>query len=235
MRAIILAAGVGARLNPLTNNCPKCLLPVGEQTLIDYQIEALRAVEIDDIVLVVGYQADQIRDHCGEKVRYIENPDYLTTNSIYSFYLARRELDTDIFLFNCDILFQPEVLRRMLDAGHPNVVAVDSRVQRIANEMNVVFDREKRISIINKEVDPLKAQAQSVQLVKFDAAGARLVRGEIESLINLQKTNVFPTSAYKPILDAGLLFAEEVGDLPWAEIDTLEDYENALEKVLPKI
>ena len=107
MRAIILAAGAGTRLSPLTSNCPKCLVPAGSRVLLDYQIGALRRVGVEDIVLVIGYKAGQIRRHCGAAARYIENPEYLTTNSIYSFFLARQELDTDLFLFNCDILFHP--------------------------------------------------------------------------------------------------------------------------------
>jgi len=235
MRAIILAAGVGTRLNPLTNGCPKCLVSAGDKLLIDFQLEALRGVGVEDIVLVVGYEADQIRRYCGAGVRYVENLDYLSTNSIYSLYLARRELDTDTLLFNCDILFHPDVLKRMLDSGHPNVVAVDSRVELVANEMNVAFDRERRVSTISKEVDPARARAQSIQLVKFDAAGACLVQGEVEKLVAQQRKDVFPTSAYGPLIQAGTLYAVEAGDLPWGEVDSMEDYSRVLEDVLPRL
>ena len=99
MRAIILAAGTGTRLRPLTAGCPKCLVPMGKQVLIDFQLNALRAVGVDDIVLVLGYEADQVRSHCGTGVRYIDNTAFATTNSIYSLYLARHELTVDTFLF----------------------------------------------------------------------------------------------------------------------------------------
>jgi choline kinase len=235
MRAIILAAGAGTRLSPLTNGCPKCLVPAGSRLLLDYQIEALRGVGVKDIVLVIGYEAEQIRRHCGATVRYIENPDYLTTNSIYSFYLARRELDTDLFLFNCDILFHPDVLKRMLDSGHSNVVAVDSQAERLANEMNVRFSSDGCVEAISKELDPAQAQAQSVQLVKFDAAGASSVGEEVERLIGQQQKNVFPTTSYVPLIQANRLYCVEVGDLPWAEIDSIEDYDQAMENVVPNL
>ena len=233
MRAIILAAGVGTRLSPLTNGCPKCLVDVGEKPLIDYQLEALHGVGVDDLVLVVGYEADQIKTHCGSGVRYIENPEYLTTNSIYSFYLAREELDTDLFLFNCDVVFEGAVLQRMLASGHPNVVAVDSHAPKTAGEMNVVCDRDGRVQEISKQVDPGTADALSTQLVKFDAAGARAVAAEVEVLISEGRKEVFPTTAYRPLISAGSLFAVEGGDLPWAEIDSIEDYEHAVSNVLP--
>ena len=235
MRAIILAAGAGTRLNPLTNGCPKCLLPAGQRLLVDRQIEALRGVGVEDIVLVVGYEGDQIRAHCDSSVRYVDNLDYLKTNSIYSLYLARRELDTDTFLFNCDILFHPEVLTRMLEAGHPNVIAVDSHQERVPHEMNVQFDCQDCVTAISKDLEPARAQAQSVQLVRFDAAGARAVRREVERLIQLEQKNDFPTSAYGPLIEAGLFYAVEAGDLPWAEVDSVEDYEQALQHVVPRL
>ena len=235
MRAIILAAGAGTRLSPLTRNCPKCLVPAGSKVLLDYQFEALRGVGVEDIVLVIGYEGGQIRRHCGAAARYIENPEYLTTNSIYSFFLARQELDTDLFLFNCDILFHPDVLKRMLDSKHGNVVAVDAQVARSANEMNVQFSSDGCVQAISKDLNPLMAQAQSVQLVKLDAAGARLVGGEVEKLIAQEKKDIFPTASYAPLIRANRFYAIEAGDLPWAEIDSLEDYAQAVKHVVPQL
>jgi choline kinase len=235
MRAIILAAGAGTRLRPLTDDCPKCLVEIGSRRLIDFQLDALHAAGVDDIVVVVGCLAEQVRRHCGSAVRYIDNPDYSTTNSIYSLFLAGSELDTDTFLFNCDILFEKSLLQRMLEAGVPNAVAVDGQVQRVEGEMNVVFDAQRQVRAINKKMDPVQAQAQSVQLVKFDAEGAQAVRHEVERLVAERQQNAFPTSAYGPIIDAGRLYAVEAGDLAWGEIDSVEDYQHAVSQVLPRL
>jgi choline kinase len=233
MKAIILAAGAGTRLSPLTNGCPKCLVKVGPQRLIDYQLQALRQAGVDEVVLVVGYEAEQIRAHCGGAARYIENPDYLGTNSIYSLYLAAAELDADTFLFNCDILFHPQVLRRLL--ARPNAVAVDARVERMAGEMNVACDAQQRVRAISKQLAPGQSQAQSAQLAKFDRQGALEVAGEVARLVREQHRDVFPTSAYGPLIARGGLWAVEVGDLPWGEIDSLEDYERVSRDVLPRL
>jgi choline kinase len=235
MRAVILAAGAGTRLNPLTNGCPKCLVDVGGKLLIDYQLEALREVGVEDIVLVVGFEAEQIRRYCGTKVRYIDNFEYATTNSIYSLHLAAAEFDTDTFLFNCDIIFHAEILQRMLDSGHPNVVAVDSRAKRVAREMNLSFEATGRVSAISKELDPARTQGVSVQLVKFDACGADQVRREVSRLVDQKRRDVFPPSAYGPLIQAGSLYAVDAGDLPWGEIDSLEDYESVVHQVLPRL
>lgn len=233
MKAIILAAGAGTRLSPLTDGCPKCLVKVGGQRLIDYQLDALRRAGVDEVVLVVGFEADQIRAHCGPAARYIENPDYLTTNSIYSLYLAAAELDNDAFLFNCDILFHPQVLHRLL--ARPNAVAVDGQVQRLAGEMNVSCDAQQRVRAISKQLAPGDSQAQSAQLVKFDRRGALEVGREVERLVREQHRDAFPTSAYGPLIASQRLYAVEVGDLPWGEIDSLEDYERVSREVLPRL
>ena len=105
MRAIILAAGSGTRLSPLTDACPKCLVPVGASPMIDYQVRALRQAGVDDIAVVVGYRQLQVRAHLGRGVRYVENPDYASTTSIFSLHLAAPLMDRARFLFNCDIVF----------------------------------------------------------------------------------------------------------------------------------
>lgn len=235
MRAIVLAAGAGTRLSPLTDNLPKCLVQVGGEPLIDYQLGALRAVGVSDIVMVVGYERDQVRRHCGSKVRYLENPVFSSTNSIYSLHLAAGELDTDLFLLNCDIVFHPDVLRRLLSCAGPNAVAVDSHVDRVPGEMNVVYGADYRITAINKQIDPVRARAQSVQLAKFDAAGACAVRDEVARLVEQNRRDVFPTSAYGPLIAAGTLYAVEAGDLAWGEIDSLEDHHQVETQVLPRL
>lgn len=235
MRAIILAAGAGTRLQPLTDNRPKCLVDFAGKALIDYQMEALQSVGVDDVVLVVGCKAEQVRAHCGSRARYIDNVDYLQTNSIYSLYLAAAELDEDAFLFNCDILFEAQVLKRMVDAPHPNAVAADGQVERVEGEMNICRDETGCITAISKGLDPRAAQAQSVQLVKFSAAGARAVRREVVRLVEEDQRDAYPTSAYGPLIAERSLFAVEVGDLAWGEVDSLEDYQRAAARVVPRL
>lgn len=236
MRAIILAAGAGRRLRTIANGRPKCLINLGSRRLVDHQLDALRSVGVDDIAVVVGYEAQQIRDYCGQGIRYVDNPHYATTNSIYSLYLARHELDTETFLFNCDIAFHPEVLDRMLACGHPNVIAVDSSSQLLAGEMNVqVGDSSLSVVAIGKQLDLNMAHAQSAQLVRFDGAGAAAVRQEVERLIAAEERDAFPTSAYGPLIREGRLFAVEVGDLAWSEIDSPEDYDRTVRDVLPRL
>ena len=234
MRAIILAAGAGTRLRPLTEGCPKCLVPIGGRPLLDHQTAALRAAGVDEIVIVVGYEAQQVRDHCGDGARYVDNDAWATTNSIYSLFRARDFLEGEVMLFNCDILFGPPLALR-LAAGPDSAIAVDSQAPRLAGEMNVRIDGGGRVIAIGKDLEPSTTQAVSVQLARFDAAGADLVRTDVERLVAADDHEAFPTSAYVSLIAAGGLRVVEAGDLRWAEIDSLTDFERARDEVVPHL
>ncbi len=235
MRAIILAAGAGTRLRHLTKQRPKCLVPIGGQPLIEWQLQALEAAGIDDILVVVGFEADQVRQHCGDRASFVENQDWSSTNSIYSLYLAAAWIRGErTLLFNCDILFDARLLARLADSSG-SCIAVDSQATRMAGEMNVCVDSEGVVNAIGKHLAPDKTDAVSVQLAAFDEAGADQVRDELVRLVQDDVKDAFPTSAYGRLIDAGGLQAVETGDLPWAEIDTVEEYEQAARDVAPRL
>lgn len=234
MRAIILAAGAGTRLRDLTRGRPKCLVSFGSQALLDHQLEALRAAGIEDVVVVVGFEADQVRRHCGHRARCLENGDWAGTNSIFSLYCARAELAGDVVLCNCDILFHGGIATRLC-AAPGSAIAVDSRAPRLAGEMNVRVGEGQRVVALGKDLDLAVTTAVSAQLARFDAAGTAMVRQELERLVRDQTRDAFPTAAYGPLIAAGRLRAVEVCDLPWAEVDSPEDYERAARDVAPRL
>src|ERR1041384_2070077 len=92
MKGIILAAGKGSRLDGVCGNDPKCLGKVGELTLIERQIQALKASGIDEIIAVTGYKADYVRRVCGSDLEFIDNTLFDQTGSLYSLWLARHRL-----------------------------------------------------------------------------------------------------------------------------------------------
>ena len=234
MRALILAAGAGTRLRHLTEKRPKCLVPIGGRPLIDHQLQALKDAGVDDIVVVVGFEAEQVRRHCPQGVTFVVNEQWATTNSIYSLYQAAEWIEGRMLLFNCDILFDRRLLSRLVE-GEGSTIAVDSRAPRLAGEINVSVDDGGVVRAIGKHLDPAVTNAVSVQLAAFDATGSQLMRTELERLVDDDVKDAFPTSAYKPLIDAGGLRAVEAGDLPWAEIDSVADYDRAEEEVAPRL
>ena len=235
MRALILAAGAGTRLRHLTRQRPKCLVPIAGRALLDHQLQALHGVGIEDVVVVIGFEAEQVRRHCGDRATYVVNEQWATTNSIYSLYRVADWLESEqTLLFNCDILFDHRILRRLVDRRGCAIV-VDSQADRLAGEMNVRLDDNGVVRAIGKHLDPATTHAVSVQLAAFDAAGTRRVRAELERLVHDDVKDAFPTSSYGPLIDAGQMTAVEAGDLPWAEIDSVEDYEQASATVAPHL
>ncbi|HET9150663.1 MAG TPA: NTP transferase domain-containing protein, partial [Gemmatimonadales bacterium] len=123
---MLLAAGRGSRLGPLTEETPKCLLPVAGVPLLDRQLDALEAAGIQDVTVVAGFQAGQVAARLDGRCRVIRNADWATTNSITSLHLAAPHVRGHAFLFqNADVLYAPEIVSRLVAAPHDNGCLVD--------------------------------------------------------------------------------------------------------------
>ena len=110
MRAVIMAAGVGSRIQGLIHDKPKCLIKAHGQSLISRIVGMLQRRGIDDITVITGYKSELIRRELGTQVRYFHNPFYRVTNSISSLWLAKSLLDDDLILMNADLYFEEGVL-----------------------------------------------------------------------------------------------------------------------------
>ena len=130
MQAVILAAGQGTRLGPVTDHCPKCLVEVQGKPILQYQLEALCEAGVRECVIVVGYRAAQVRSFFGARFRdvaitYVENEIFDRTNNIYSLWLARREITGDLLLLEGDLIFEPALLIDLLETPYENTAVVD--------------------------------------------------------------------------------------------------------------
>src|SRR5262249_40504714 len=145
VKGVILAAGKGARLNGTIGDKPKCLLRVGGRTLIERQIDALRAVGIEDIVLVVGCQSAEVRRACGHDFTYVENTRFAQTNSLYSLWLARPLLADGFVVMNCDVLFHPQLLADLVTAQHADALLIAYDEGPLGEEEMKITTRRGRV------------------------------------------------------------------------------------------
>src|SRR5688572_7085113 len=157
MKAIILAAGKGTRLDGAAVK-PKCLVDVGGATLLQRQIEALRgAPNIKRIVVVVGFGADSIREECGEEIGFVENIHFAETSSLYSLWLAREHLTDGFVVLNSDVLFHPQMLQNLLESSRDDALLISKTEDATAplgdEEMKVKL-REELVVDISKDMDP---------------------------------------------------------------------------------
>jgi choline kinase len=236
MRAIILAAGRGARLTGGNNDMPKCLVTLGTETLLSRNIRLLRGAGLDEIVVVVGCAADIVRRTC-QGVEFVENARYAQTNSLYSLWLARPLLADGFVVMNCDVLVHPQLVADLLTARNEDALLVAYR-----DEHTVYGDEEMKVRVrggrvvdISKTMDPHEADGENLGIAKFGARGARALVEEMDALVADGNHKAWVPRAFKAFAEKRPLHAIGTRGFPWTEIDFPEDYRNAVEVVLPQI
>ena len=237
MKAIILAAGKGTRLDGAAVK-PKCLVEVGGTTLLHRQIEALHTSNIKQIVVVVGFGAESIREECGGAVEFVENKDFATTSSLYSLWLAREHLSDGFVVLNSDVLFHPQMLANLLDSAIDDALLIsktEHQASPLGDEEMKVKLQDGLVADISKEMDPLEADGENVGIVKFSAAGAKALVGYMDELIANGGAKDWAPRAFREFARNHRVSALSTDGLPWIEIDFPEDYRRATEEVLPTI
>ncbi len=243
MKALILAAGFAARLRPLTETTPKCLLEISGRTILHRTLENLSDHGITALCVVTGYRASQITDYIREefpqfKVTYFHNNIYQTTNNIYSLYLAREfALNHDIYLLDSDIIFDRRILNVLKDHPKPDCLALRSYGPIGEEEMKVATDADGRIIRISKRIPPKNASGESIGIEKFSAGFVNLLYAVLADMIEKEgQTDQFYEMAFQRVIDGGgSLYAADVGRLRCVEVDTLEDLAHAESEVLQHI
>jgi len=175
MKALILAAGLGSRLKDETENLPKALVKINGKPPLLYQLEALVSCGINDVVIVVGYKGERIRAFIDEikkqekfkdlKVKFVENKDYENTNSGYSFYLASEELNEPYIHLNCDILFFPSLMKRVVESRYENVIVLDKKITLEDKMEQVILGGDKIVKMQDMLLDG--AIGKAVGVAKF--------------------------------------------------------------------
>jgi choline kinase len=236
MRGILLAAGKGTRLEQGAGDRAKCLLKLGDLTIIERQIFYLRQSGIEDIVVVVGFQAQQVRQVCGTGIQYIENPIYQETNSLYSLWLARHLFSDGFVVMNSDVLFHPQLLLDLLTARYEDALLVGYREENSYGEEEMKIKiRRGQVIEISKEVNPNYADGENVGIVKFGASGARILTDQLDTLIKDGGLHSWAPRAFLEFAKIRPLHAIGTRGYPWVEIDFPADYERALKVILPQL
>ena len=239
MKAIILAAGTASRLRPLTLHTPKCLLKVGERTLLQRSMDALISNGIRQFVIVTGYLHEQIEDFVRQTygdsidVCFIHNKDYETTNNIYSLWLARPEAEgEEVLLLDSDLLYDAKIIERVLEDKHDNVLTL-IRHELGEEEMKVVMGADGAITEISKTCDPALAAGESLGIERMGKAYTAALYKELEVMMNGEHLeNTFYELAFLRLIAKGSTFSVlDVTDLFSCELDTVEDFENARQRI----
>lgn len=181
-RAVILAAGIGSRLRPITEYKPKTLVQVNGKPILAHTIDALLEGGITSIVIVTGYLSESVRKFCQDAYpdthfTFIENDKFDTTNNLYSLYLARHYLTEDSIVMNGDLVFDSAVIKRLKTAQGTRV-AVDAG--RFIDESMKVVVRDGIIRHISKKVPHQDAYGCSIDIYKFTKSDLKPLVAELE-------------------------------------------------------
>ena len=235
MKGVILAAGKGARLNGTIGDEPKCLLRIGGRTLIERHIETFRAAGIDEIVLVVGCQAEKVRRICGPNLTYVENTRFAQTNSLYSLWLARPLLLDGFVVMNCDVLFHPQLLTDLVTARHEDALLMAYGAGPLGDEEMKIVARRGRVVEISKTLDPVEADGENLGIVKFGAEGAAVLVRLLDQRVAAGGVREWAPRAFADFARLRPLHVIGTRGYPWTEIDFPEDYQRAINEILPAI
>ena len=176
MQAIILAAGMGKRLGELTQNNTKCMVQVNGITLIDRTLTHLSKSNISRVIIVIGYQGNNLRNYIGNeyqglKIEYIENPVYDKTNNIYSLSLAKQQLqEDDTLLIESDLIFEDSLLTKLLNSGYPNLALVDKYETWMDGTMVKLDDDNNIVNFVPKKAfkfSEVDSYYKTVNIYKF--------------------------------------------------------------------
>ncbi|MEM5522327.1 phosphocholine cytidylyltransferase family protein [Sulfitobacter sp. AS59] len=230
--AVILAAGIGSRLSPLTDNCPKSLLSVGGSVILERMIRHCLSCGLSQFVLVLGHRADEIKQFIdktfrGIRVTYVINERYRDTNTGYSLMLAAPAIGAAEFIkFDADVVFDVKILRQLVDTNQPNVLCIDRNIALEDEEVKVITDDDLQVLEVGKTVDPKLALGESIGIEKISSQTGPLLFAELakmmENYANLQE---YYEAAYARLVGQGVVFrALDITGLNWTEIDTAEDF-----------
>ncbi|WP_342641228.1 phosphocholine cytidylyltransferase family protein [Rhodoligotrophos ferricapiens] len=235
MKVLILGAGQGSRLLPLTEDIPKALLDIGGKRLIARQIEAFVSCGVREFVVITGYAVakmeqalSEIADSLSVSIRTVFNPFYSVADNLASCWMARAEMDGEFIQVNGDNVFAADMVERLLAAPpHPVTVAVNYKNSYDADDMKVVLEGE-RLRDIGKTLPTDKVHAEAIGFYIFRGEGGALYRRVLERAMREPASlkQWFP-SAIGTLARQTDVRTVPVSDVQWCEVDFPADLDQA--------
>ncbi len=226
MRAIIIAAGKGTRLYPLTKNTPKSLLEIGDGlTLLESQLHSLKENNIRDITIIVGYLALQIEAKIDKyrgdfNIDIVYNPFYDISNNLISVWMARYYMNEDFITINGDDIFNPTIIENLLKSPEQITMVVDYKEKYDEDDMKIIHERSL-VRKVSKQIPISEANGESVGIIKFTGLGRKIYVDTLESMVRQKENiNLFYLSAIQTIIDKGYsVHMSECSPDHWGELD----------------
>ena len=237
MQAVILAAGASRRLRPLTDNTPKCLLKVGDKTLLQLTMDNVIQNGIKDFVFVTGYLNPMIEvfvkaNYPGINSVFLDNKDFENNNNSYSLWMTRTAVSGSMLLLDSDILFDKDIITKLLNSGKENALAVNFTDELDEEQMKVALDEDGSVRQIGKHLQLEDSAGESIGIEVFSTYFVREMYRILDRKIT-QESNVneFYETTFQEVIESNSgrnsIYAVDVSSFMCIEIDTAEDLQRA--------
>lgn len=232
LRTIILAAGIGTRLRDPRSRA-KCLRKVGGVSLVEHQLAILDGAGLTDVTLVVGHAEEDVRAHLGGRVHYVVNSSFADTNSLYSFLLAAKDVQDDVIVMNCDVLFHPDLLARLVDTDG-DALLYDSGSGDDDEHMKVRISRGHLVEM-SKVLSGDQVDGENVGVLRLSRQAVRDAVVAARRIIASGGRQAWLAAAINEVAGLHRIECLDVAGRPWVEIDYPEDLMRARSEVLPAL
>jgi len=239
MKAVILAAGIGKRLKPLTNNLPKAFLPIDGIPLIHYSLNNLKNSDITSVTIVVGFMEDFIKKKLGNTfngidITYVSNKEYANTGSMYSLSQTEKIVDDDIILLESDLIYEKKSITELIKHPYPNVILTAS-IRNSGDEVYIHTDEEGYLKNLGKNIEKADAIGELVGISKLSFSFfKKLCKIAEEDYEKGERNYHYEEVIYKLSKNTPVKCLLKK-DLLWTEIDYYNDLEKATKEIYSKI
>jgi choline kinase len=232
MKVIILSAGQGRRLRPLTEATPKCLLPVrGTEPVLGVQLRALAEAGVEEAVVVTGFGAHQVEDYLatrtpdGIRVTTLYNPFYAVSDNLATCWLVQEQMQDAFMILNGDTLFEPSVARRLLAAGDaPLTLAINEKAAYDDDDMKVSLKEGSRLVAVGKTLDARIVDGESIGFMLFRRDGGAGFREILDRVIREpDAVERWYLSAVNELAQTLRVAVLPITGLWWGELDSPAD------------
>ena len=229
MKAVILAAGLSSRLYPLTSETPKPLLKIGDRSIIERSVDIIEAVGIAEVIVVVGFQHEKVRQLLDTRVKFVLNPFYPVTNNMASLWFAIPHLEGDDFIYvHGDVIYHPSLLEHMVNAPSEHGISLLVDYGPVDEEAMKVRTADGRFVESNKEIPVSESAGEWTGMARVSASATSDLSSVIAALLLTGEYQQYDTSAFNQLANLRMPFTLiPTNNLPWCEIDTKEDLERA--------
>lgn len=246
-KSLIVAAGLGSRLKKHTENLPKCMLDFNGKTLLQRQVQAYNDCGIKDITVIRGYKKEKINY---KNLNYVSNDDFKNNNILNSIFYAEKVINGNIIISYSDILFESNVVQRLLESEHDISVVVDidwrgyyvgRKDHPLSEAENVIFNSNNQVLKIGKiGTQKEEVHGEFIGMIKLTNRGTEIFKENFHRVKKLywdkpfQRAAIFQkaylTDMIQELVDIGVKVHCVIIERGWKEIDTVEDYQKALKE-----